>query len=432
MRQSNDHAWKRTIALFFIGQSLSLFGSSIVQFAVMWYLTLETGSGIVITFYALAAFLPQALVSLFGGTLADRVNRKALIIIPDAIIALTTLILALIMMNGVTDLWIILLAVAIRSFGAGLQTPAVNAAIPSLVPASELMRVNGINSSVQGGIAVLSPAVGGLVYGLGGIVPTFFIDVVTALLGIVMMFSLVIPSADRSLEGHSFISDLVGGVRYTATHRFIRWLFTVYAVIFVLVVAPNFLVPLMVKQKFGDAVWQLTVVEVSFSVGMILGGAVVAFFFMKHSKMHLLLWTSILFGLSATLMAFVPSVYAVFVLNFIVGVMVPVFSTPSTTMLQEQTDPEYMGRVFSLVSLVFTLGMPFGMVFFGPLAEATSVEVVLVGTGLTTVLFVLVSFFILPDGRAAMALSVQQAHQNRHSGEAETPATVTDDEPVTQ
>src|SRR3712207_1627121 len=129
-RQGVPAHWKRNVALFLSGQTISLFGSMIVQYAVMWYVTFETRSGLAVALYAVAAFLPQGLMSLFGGVLADRMNRRTLVILADAVIAVVTLGLALLMTAGVTDLWVILLAVAVRSLGAGVQTPAVTAIIP--------------------------------------------------------------------------------------------------------------------------------------------------------------------------------------------------------------------------------------------------------------------------------------------------------------
>src|SRR5690606_20521289 len=115
--------WRRNLVLFLSGQTVSLFGSMIVQYVVMWYVALATRSGVAVALYALAAFAPQGIVSIFGGVLADRMNRKVLAMTADAAIAAVTLVLAMLMLNGVTDLWIILLAVGIRSLGAGVQTP---------------------------------------------------------------------------------------------------------------------------------------------------------------------------------------------------------------------------------------------------------------------------------------------------------------------
>lgn len=398
-----DPAWKRRIALFLTGQTISLFGSSLVQYAVMWYLTLETKSGTVMMAYAVFAFLPQALVSLFGGTLADRVNRKVLIISADATIAVTTLALALAMSAGHRDLWLIYAAVAVRSVGAGFQTPAVAAVIPQLTPQAHLMRVNGINTTIQSAMALLAPAAAGAVFAAGGIVPTFFVDVGTAAIGIAILAFIPVPTLRRAAEEvSSYLTDLVEGVRYTFGNSVVRWLMTVYGIIFVLTVAPSFLTPLMITRSFGDEVWMLTALEIAFSVGMTLAGAAVSIWFTRRSREHMIMVACVCFGLLSIALGLSTNLWVFYAFMFLTGIAVPFFSTPSMTLLQEKVDPEYMGRVFSFVSIVFAVGMPLGMLVFGPLADRVSVESLLVAAGVITLVVVAVAFSI-PDGRRALA-----------------------------
>nr|BFF10613.1 hypothetical protein GCM10025699_19160 [Microbacterium flavescens] len=130
----------------------------LVQYAVFWYLTIEYRSGVYMMLAALFGFLPQAVVSIFGGVWADRHNRKYLIMGADAAIALSTLALALIMMTGFDAVWLLFAVMAVRSAGAGIQMPAVAALIPQITPTRNLIRVNGINGSIQSGMALLAPA----------------------------------------------------------------------------------------------------------------------------------------------------------------------------------------------------------------------------------------------------------------------------------
>ena len=156
--------WLRKVILFLGGQTVSLLGSMLVQYAVFWYLTIEYRSGVVMMLAALFGFLPQAVVSIFGGVWADRHNRKYLIMLADAGIAASTLALALIMLSGYDAVWLIFLTMAVRSAGAGIQMPAVSALIPQITPARNLMRVNGINGSIQSAMALLAPAAAGAIY----------------------------------------------------------------------------------------------------------------------------------------------------------------------------------------------------------------------------------------------------------------------------
>jgi DHA3 family macrolide efflux protein-like MFS transporter len=400
--QTVQEHWKRNVALFLSGQTISLFGSMIVQYAVMWYVTFETRSGLAIALYAVAAFLPQGVVSIFGGVLADRMNRRVLVMLADGTIAAVTLVLALLMLNGVTDLWIILLAVAARSIGAGVQTPAVQAMIPQIVPEAQLMRVNGLFQTIQSAMALLAPAAAGAVFGLFGIVPVFFIDVVTAVIGIVFLAFVAVPTlATIAEKTSSYREDLVEGMRYIWTHRIVRWLLVVFAVIFLLTVAPSFITPLMVARSFGSEVWMVTVLEIAFSIGMMLGGVLVSTVLAKRSRIGLIIGAAFGFGVATVGLGLSPNLWVFYGFMFLVGVGVPLFSAPFMTLVQETVDPDKHGRVFSYVGIVMALATPIGMTVFGPLADVISVQLLLVFGGVATVLVMLVAI-LLPSGRAAI------------------------------
>ncbi len=139
-----NNIWKRKITLLLTAQTISLFGSSLVQYAIIWYITLSTSSGMMMTISTVCGFLPQIAISIFAGVWVDRYNRKKLIMLADAIIAFVTLLLAISFLMGDENIWLLFVVLLIRSAGTGLQTPAVNAIIPQIVPQDDLMRINGI------------------------------------------------------------------------------------------------------------------------------------------------------------------------------------------------------------------------------------------------------------------------------------------------
>ena len=394
--------WKRTAAVFLTGQTVSLFGSMLVQYAVMWHITLETKSGVALALAAVFGFLPQAIVSIFGGVWADRVNRKLLIIGADLAIAGATLVLAVLMFSGIDDLWLIFAAMAVRSTGAGIQMPAVAALIPQITPTSQLMRVNGLFGSIQSGMALLAPAAAAFLYANFSLVSIFFIDVATAVIGVGLLATIAVPTIVRaSGERPGYFVDLVEGVRYIAHHAFVRWLLVLFAIIFLLTVAPSYLTPLMVARTFGDEVWKLSVLEISFSIGMVLGGIVVGFWAAKANKVLMLVASSLGFGVLSIALGLSTNLWVFFGFMFLVGLLVPFFSTPSWTLLQEKVEPERQGRVFGFVGIVMAVSMPIGMVVFGPLADVVSVQLLLVIAGVIT--FVVVGVAVLvPSGRSAM------------------------------
>lgn len=414
--------WLRNTVLFLSGQTVSLFGSMLVQYAVLWYLTIEYRSGVYMMLAALFGFLPQAIVSIFGGVWADRHNRKFLIIGADAAIALSTLALAVIMMSGFDAVWLLFAVMAIRSAGAGIQMPAVSALIPQIVPTRNLIRVNGVNGSIQSAMMLLAPAAAGGIYAWaaatwGGsaasLIPILFIDVVTAVLGIGILALIPVRAVRRASDVETgYFADLVDGVRYIAHHAFVRWLMVVFAIIFVLTVAPSNLTPLMLVRTFpaGETqnVVNLAVLEIAFSVGMMLGGILVASLFAKRSRIGLIVVSSLAFGALSIGLGLSSSIWVFFGFMFLVGLAVPFFSTPSMTLLQETVEPERQGRVFGFVGIVMALAMPLGMVVFGPLADAVPIELLLVAAGVLT--FVVVGLAVwLPAGQRAIAAARQAA-----------------------
>ena len=402
--QEQMPGWKKRVAIFLTGQTISTFGSFLVQYAILWHLTLTTKSGGVLALAAIFGFLPQAIVSIFAGVWADRVNRKTMIIIADSMIALTTLGLAILMLSGVDDLWLIFAVMAARSIGAGFQMPAISALIPQIVPSDQLMRVNGINSSIQSSLSLLAPVAAAGVYATMSLTAILFIDVITAVIGVLLLSTIVVPTLARvsSDEKPSYFGDLRDGVQYIFGNHLVRWVMVIFGLVFLLIVAPSNLSPLMVVRTFGSEVWMLTVLELAFGVGMVLGGVLMASIGAKADRIKTIIGSSILFGVLAVGLGFTTNLILYYFLFFIVGLAVPAFSTSAMTLLQETVEPERQGRVFGFVGIVMSVAMPLGMAVLGPLADVVSVELLLIVTGAATVLIAVVAV-LLPAGKRAIA-----------------------------
>lgn len=189
---------------FFISQAITLFGSQIVAFAIIGYITIETSSGLWVALLTICSFVPQFLCSFIGGALADRFQRKSLIIGADAAIAIFTLALVLMMPlfpNGSSFRIALLVIAALRSAAAGIQTPAVNSAIPLIVSPEKLMRANGINSTLQSIANFAAPAAAGAVMSLSNLQWALCIDIVTAAIGISLLCFINKPSSKDENQG---------------------------------------------------------------------------------------------------------------------------------------------------------------------------------------------------------------------------------------
>jgi DHA3 family macrolide efflux protein-like MFS transporter len=396
--------WKKKVTVFLVGQTITTFGSLLVQYALLWHLTLTTKSGVVLALAAVFGFLPQAIVSIFAGVWADRVNRKVMIILSDSTIALATLVLAFFMLSGVDDLWLVFLVMAVRSVGAGIQMPAISALIPQIVPTDKLMRVNGINSSVQSSLLIIGPVAAAGIYSTVSLAAILFVDVVTAVIGLTLLATIAVPTLSRAASNDkpSYFTDLKEGLNYIFSHDLVRWVMVIYSIVFLLVVAPSNLSPLMLVRTFGGDVWLLTVLELSFGIGMVAGGALMAIFASKMDRLGLMVGTSILFGVLAVVMGFTTNLILFYSLFFLIGLAVPAFSTSSMTLLQETVETERQGRVFGFVGIVMAVAMPLGMAVLGPLADIVSVEILLIATGALTVGVAVVAV-LLPAGKRAIA-----------------------------
>lgn len=386
--------WKGKAAIFIGGQTISLFGSSLVQYAITWHILLETQSGIIMTLSILCGILPTFLISFFAGVWADRYSRKMLIIISDSAIALTTLALAVLFLTGHNYLWLLFVALAVRALGTGVQTPAVNAVLPQIVPKENLPRVNGLIQSIQSITMLLSPMLSGGLLSFASIEIIFFIDVVTAFVAVMLLlFFLKIPLHAKALQNEKtgYFEDLKIGLRYINGHKFIKYFFVFFAFFSVLIAPVAFLTPLQVTRNFGDEVWRLSALEISFSLGMIIGGLIYAVWGGFKNKIRMIAVTGIINSLFIAALGIVTNFWVYIAFMVLNGVTMPFFNTSSMVLIQQKTEGDFLGRVFGVMNMISSFLMPVGMLVFGPLADVIKIEWMLLGSG---ALIMLLSFLM--------------------------------------
>lgn len=373
--------WQKQIALFLISQNLSIFGSSVVSFAVMWHITLETSSGTWMMWFTICSLLPQVLVSLWGGVWADRYNRKYLVMLPDAFAALATLGLAVAFWAGYRHLLLLLAVSFIRSVAAGVQAPAVVALYPQLVPVEQLTRVQGINQTLNSVLMLLAPAAGGVILGSLGIVWTFMVDVVTASLAVLVLSFIRVEAVRRARGAASVPAELKEGVAYVFRHRLLRSVLICYGISFFLITPAAMLTPLFVERTFGGDVWRLTANEISWTVGTLLGGVFVSLKGRFKAKIPVVAYGLVIHGFCFALLGLARHFVFYLMVMGISGFFMPMVATAQTVLIQENVEQEMMGRVFSLVQFVSGLAMPVAILFFGPLADRVSIGLILAVSG---------------------------------------------------
>lgn len=380
MKEQN---WKHSISAFLGAQTISLFGSSLVQYAIVWYITLSTSSGKMLTISTLCGFLPQILISLFAGLWIDRYDRKKIIMFSDGLIALSTLFLSIAFITGHRNIWFLFGVLVIRSFGTGIQTPCVNATIPQIVPKEHLMKINGINSTLSSLMMFLSPAISGAVLSIFSLEITLLIDVVTAVIGIAITSMVMIKPYDKKeINKNSSFEELRSGFEYMKQNLFIRRLIMLQLVILFLISPSAFLTPLMVSRTFGSEVWRLTASEMTYSLGMVLGGLFITSWGGFSNKLNTTLLAGGLYGLLMIGLGSAPYFIFYLICNTMIGLTSPCYNAPITVTIQETVAPKMQGRVFGFMQIASSCALPLGMVFFGPLADLVPVQSILVFCGI--------------------------------------------------
>ena len=384
----------KSVLLFLSSQSITLFGSTLSQMAIVWYATLYTSSGFYVAAFSLCTYLPQFLLSFPGGALADLCSRKALIICSDLSIAASTLVMLLLLphISGKPLLFGLLLLSLVRSFGAGIQTPAVSAVIPTLAPKERLMTINGLSATMQSAVQFAAPAAAGLILTAGDLRLSLLADILTAVLGTAILVRLPIPRPRRREKAPLF-GTIKKGLRYAASTGPIARILLVYSLFVISCVPGGFLSGLFVSREFEHGYSALAAAELAGFGGMTLGGLLMSLWGGCRKKERTLLLGLSLFGLMECFMGMSRHFLPYLALMFLYGTGLTMVQTSVTTILQEQSKPSMEGRVLGLMSSLYSGLMPLAMALFGPLADRVSLRLLMTASGI--LLLLAASFLVL-------------------------------------
>lgn len=373
--------WKMNTIKFITAQTISLFGSSLVQFAIIWYITLHTQSGVMMSIATLCGYVPQMCISLFAGVWVDRYSRKFMCMLSDGWIAIATLMVMLCFFMGKGSVELLFIVLLVRSCMTGIQTPAVSAILPSLVPEEALVKVNGIQGTINSLMMFLSPALSGMVLSMMDIEYTFFIDILTAIIGIGMMFFVYVPPYEKKLSEKSMLEDMKITRDYLKTKRMIgSFLLFMFLVSFFISPAA-FLTPLMVSRFYGAEVWRLSMSEMTFSLGAITGGILISSWGGFKQHLTTVLAATIVYGAMMIGLGVSTTFLLYLLFNFLIGISMPCFNAPSQSYLQKEVEGSMLGRIFSLVQIVNACALPLGTALFGPLADLVDMHFIFILNG---------------------------------------------------
>lgn len=420
--QNPSQNWATRFFTIFTGQTFSLFGSALVQFALVWYLTLETGSATVLATASLFAMLPQILLGPIAGTFVDRGNRRVIMIASDALIALSTLGLAYLFWTGRVEIWHIYVIAAIRSTGGAFHYPAMAASTTLMVPKEHLARVSGANQAVQGLVSIVAPPAAAF---LVAVLPTqniLMIDIFTALLGIAPLLFFAVPQPPRaahleSTPPKSFMHDLVAGFKYMAAWPGLLMLGLMATLLNFLLAPTSALMPLLVTKYFGKGAIELGGLESAFGIGMIVGGIALGIWGGFKRKIATSLFAICLFSIAILgIAAAPPNMFWIMVAaQFVIGLLLPMANGPIHALFQSLVEPNMQGRVLSLIGSVASAMMPLSLLVAGPVSDATSLQTWFWVAGIACIVVSLGGFFV------PALYNIEENHQrNQIKAEATT------------
>ena len=367
--------------IFWVGQLISLFGSSVVQFAGTWWITEQSANPIYMSLMLLFMFLPQILFGALAGVLADKFNKKVIIFLSDAYQAVITLGLILFAVFISSSVWTFIIFMAIRYIGSAFQRPAVNTIIPLMVPDEKLSQINGLNSLAQALVEMVSPFVGALLVSRYSIFEIMWVDIITFIIAFIPLLIIKIPSVQKvssttkdekmkkSSSKSTYYKDFKEGMQ-TIKDTPGLWILISTALFNNLLIAPfSVLRSYFILYDHGGDANNYAIISIFITAGVIGGSALMSVKkTWKRKRFHFSIWHYFLFG-GYALVGLAPfgQFWLIGLGGFILLFSIPVINTFYLTYLQISVPKDKLGRVFSLNGVFSSITAPLGMILAAPL-----------------------------------------------------------------
>ncbi|MEW5249016.1 MFS transporter [Microbulbifer sp. 2201CG32-9] len=370
----------RPFLILWTGQALSLVGSQAVQFAIIWWLTIQTGSATVLATASLFGLLPPILVGPFAGALVDRWNRKRVMLAADALVAATSLGLAALFLLDMASVETVFAALLLRAIGSTFHAPAMLASTTLMVPERHLTRIQGINQMMLGGMLVIAAPLGGLLVATLSMSGIMLVDVATALIAILPLVFIRVPQPERSSEEPSStgvrgtLRDVDEGFTYLRERPGHMGLVLIAMGVNMLLIPAFSLLPLLVSEELTGTATDLAWTNSVFGIGSFAGGILLGIWGGFRRRILTTLSGLMAMGIATLGVGMAPSVLAVAGAMFAIGVITAMVNGPIHAILQATVATDFQGRIFSLVGSLAGITAPVGLLLAAPVAELVGVR----------------------------------------------------------
>jgi MFS transporter, DHA3 family, macrolide efflux protein len=382
----------------FSTQSISLLGSQIVQFSLVWWLTKSSSSASVLAVASIMTLLPQVIVSPIAGAYVDRWNRRLIMIVADSLIAFMVIIIALLYAFGLIQVWHVYTLILLRAVGGAFHFPAMQASTSLMVKKDDLSRIAGLTQALNGLVGILAPAIGALLYEVWPISNVLMIDVGTAGIAILILVFTKIPQPERTPgeSGKTLASDIREGIQYLLNWRGGFYLMLGAVLVNLFFVPAISLTAILVQRFFGGEALQFASLQSTLGIGMVIGGVTLGIWGGFKSKVKTAMLSLIIAGIGSVVIGVLPSsgFLAAVACFFVIGLMLPLINGSIFSLLQSLVPHELQGRLFTIVIAISSAMAPLGLALAGPVSDEFGVQIWFIIGGLIMTGFGVASFFI--------------------------------------
>lgn len=390
--------WKKKFAIIWSGQIFSTLSSMTVGYAVVFWLSIETRSAEVMAIATIASLLPQLLLGPFIGILIDRWDRRSIMIFSDLFVAVCSALMSVLLLLGNADVSLCYILLMLRSIGSAFHVPAMQASIPLLAPESELMRISGVNQMIQSGGIITGPPIAAFLISAYQIPNILIIDVIGAVIACISLMLVRIPFPEKKENGtapHVF-REMKEGFCEIYNRKALFWLFIIGIAMWFFVFPIFSLFPLLTLNYFKLGAYHVSIIEVAWGVGMLVGGTVLGIKKIKISEVLLINSMCTTLGLTFVFSGRLPQggFWVFMVLTLLGGISMTVYSSSFMVVMQTTVEPSALGRVLSLYGSISLAPSIAGLAFTGSIADHIGVPNAFLGSGIVVSILGVISFFI--------------------------------------
>ncbi|MEE9410675.1 MAG: MFS transporter [Candidatus Heimdallarchaeota archaeon] len=385
--------------LFWFGQLISLLGSSIIQFVLIWWVTVITADPVYLSLAAFIGFAPMIILTPLAGVLVDRYSRKLMIGTADFLQAVITVVLLFLFRNGTANLTIVLVFLGFRGVFQAFHTPSIQALIPIMIPRKHLNRFNSVDFLLNSLIFLIGPLVGAVLYANFQMSLILSIDAITFLIAVIPLFFIAIPKIAKQVgekaRKASFFAEFKEGVLFIRKKKGLLSLLSVFTAANLFIMPLFILINLFVFSNHSGTEIHLAYVLAFNQAGTIAGS--ILFIFWKGFKKKVV---GVVLGIFVMYSGYLivtltpTSVFWFMGIGFlIIGFALPVANISSQTIWQSVVPKEKLGRVMSVRITIAQITGPVGMLVSGFIAKAITIEYLFISCVILGILFLAISWF---------------------------------------